>query len=134
MSEAGFAPAKFCSATNTGAVALFDGSDITFNRDEASSGAQIDTDRATLTLNEAGNWKIAAGLSVASFTGAPTLTMSLNGAAAAFRMAIAAPGTAAFEWISNFPAMAKLKFTVTGGQVTLANDSNAYLTAIKLGA
>jgi hypothetical protein len=134
MAESEFAPAKFCSATNTGAATLLDNTDITFNRDEAFFGAQIESDRATLTLNDPGNWKIAIGLSVASFAGAPALAMSRGGAASALKMAITAPGTAAFEWISNFPAMTKLKFTVTGGQLTLAGDSNAYITATKLGA
>jgi hypothetical protein len=60
--------------------------------------------------------------------------MGRDAVSPAFKLAIAAPGTASFEWIADHPAGTRLKIFVTGGQIALTGDSNAYLTAVKLSA
>jgi hypothetical protein len=47
---------------------------------------------------------------------------------------ITAPGSASFDWIESFPENTQLSFTVQGGNITLSDASNAYLTAVRYGA
>lgn len=125
---------QFGSVTNSGASTLSAGSPLTFSGGDALHGIVIDDARATLTLYGEGFWHITIGVSVASLDGAPTLNLAINGAPASVVLPITAPGSASFDWIESFPENTQLSFTVQGGNITLSDASNAYLTAVRYGA
>jgi hypothetical protein len=114
---------------NTGAAVLESGDQIIFNAGGAFSGTAIDGARTALTLSEAGYWRITTGLSVEALTGAPTLHALRDGADMGVSLRITAPGDVSFDWIHSCPANTRLSFAVRGGQITLAGECNAYLTA-----
>jgi hypothetical protein len=116
----------------TGAATLGDGP-VPLSGTLASPGTTLDAARSEFTLGETGTWRIAAGVSVASVTGSPVLTLLRDGDASENRVAIMAPGVTSFEWIRSYPAGTKLQIGITGGVVTLAGECNTYLTAMKLG-
>jgi hypothetical protein len=127
-------PAQFGSVINVGAVTLSSGAALTFNRDGAFSGTSIDGARTALTLGSAGYWRITSSISVESLTGTPTLYALSDGADTGVSVRIAAPGTVSLDLIHSFPANAKLALAVRGGQITLTEECNAFLTATGYGA
>jgi hypothetical protein len=126
--------AQFGSVTNSGAATLAAGSPLAFRGGEALHGIGVDDAHTTLTLYGEGFWRITVGVSVASFDGAPTLNMASNGASAPAALPITAPGSASFDWIESFPENTQLSFTVQGGNITLPDARNAYLTVMRYGA